>query len=160
MSIKTLNKGEIVFKQGDPSPCMYDIHWGTVGIYANYGTLEEKRLTVLSADQFFGEMGMIEGVPRSATAVAMENNTRIQEITAETFAEYFQDRPAKVLMILQHMSSRLRGLTKDYLEVCRTAAAELEAEQTGMPKSEWLKEHLDQFAAVGRMTAGDAQASL
>ena len=35
MSIKTLNKGEIVFKQGDPSPCMYDIHWGTVGIYAN-----------------------------------------------------------------------------------------------------------------------------
>lgn len=157
MNTKTFKKGEVIFRQGDPSDCMYDIHWGRVGIYANFGTLEEKQLTVLRPDQFFGEMGMIEGGPRSATAVAMENDTKIQEITAETFEEYFKTRPAKVLMVMQHMSSRLRELTKDYLEVCRTAAEEVKAEETGLPKSEWLKEHLDQFAAVGRMSAGNGQ---
>ena len=35
MSTKELKKGEVIFKQGDPSDCMYDILWGEVGIYAN-----------------------------------------------------------------------------------------------------------------------------
>ena len=155
MNIKTLKKGEIIFKQGDASTCMYDIHWGKVGVYANYGTPEEKQLTVLEADQFFGEMGMIEGSPRSATVVALENGTMVQEITAEMFEEYFKTKPVKVLMIMQNMSRRLRGLTKDYLEVCRTAAEEVEAEQTEAEKSAWLKEHLKKFALLGRSGKGN-----
>ena len=41
METKTFKKGEVIFKQGDLSDCMYDILWGEVGIYANYGTPEE-----------------------------------------------------------------------------------------------------------------------
>ena len=155
MNTKTLKKGEIIFKQGDASTCMYDILWGKVGVYANYGTPDEKLFTVLETEQFFGEMGMIEGSPRSATIVAMENGTKVLEITAETFEEYFKTRPAKVLMIMQNMSQRLRGLTKDYLEVCRTVAEEVESEQKGTAKSEWLKEHLKKFAAIGRGTGNN-----
>ena len=101
MNTKTLKKGEIIFKQGDASTCMYDILCGKVGVYANYGAPDEKLLTVLETEQFFGEMGMIEGCPRSATIVAMENGTKVLEITAETFEEYFKTRPAKVLMIMR-----------------------------------------------------------
>lgn len=155
MNTKTLKKGEIIFRQGDASTCMYDILWGKVGVYANYGAPDEKLLTVLETEQFFGEMGMIEGCPRSATIVAMENGTKVLEITAETFEEYFKTRPAKVLMIMQNMSQRLRGLTKDYLEVCRTVAEEVESEQKGTAKSEWLKEHLKKFAAIGRGTGNN-----
>ena len=71
METKTFKKGEIIFKQGDLSDCMYDILWGQVGIYADYGTPEEKLLTTLETERFFGEMGMIEGRLRSATAVAL-----------------------------------------------------------------------------------------
>ena len=140
MNTKTLKKGEIIFKQGDASTCMYDILWGKVGVYANYGTPDEKLFTVLETEQFFGEMGMIEGSPRSATVVAMEDGTKVLEITAETFEEYFKTRPAKVLMIMQNMSHRIRELTRDYLEACRAVAEAVETEKTGKEKSSWFKE--------------------
>jgi len=67
---KSYKKGEIIFKQGDPADCMYDIRWGSVGIYLNYGTSDEKMLAQLRGDDIFGEMGLVDEAPRSATAVA------------------------------------------------------------------------------------------
>jgi CRP-like cAMP-binding protein len=57
---------------------MYDIRSGSVGIYEAYGTQEEKLLTQLYANQFFGELGMIDNVERSCTAVVMENGTELE----------------------------------------------------------------------------------
>ena len=86
---KTFKMGEVIFKQGELSDCMYDILWGEVGIYAADGTPEEQLLTTLEPERFFGEMGMIEGRLRSATAVALEKDTRVKVITPETFDTYF-----------------------------------------------------------------------
>ena len=119
---------------------MYDILWGEVGIYANYGTPEEKLLTTLEPECFFGEMGMIEGRLRSATAVALEKDTRLEVITPESFDAYFKENPAKVLLIMQNMSHRIRELTRDYLEACRAVAEAVETEKTGKEKSSWFKE--------------------
>ena len=140
METKTFKKGEIIFKQSDLSDCMYDILWGQVGIYADYGTPEEKLLTTLETERFFGEMGMIEGRLRSATAVALEKDTRVKVITPETFDTYFKENPAKVLLIMQNMSHRIRELTRDYLEACRAVAEAVETEKTGKEKSSWFKE--------------------
>lgn len=118
----TLKKGGIVFRQGEPSDCMYDILWGKVGVYEQYGTDQEKRLATLDTEKFFGEMGMIEESPRSVTAVALEKDTRLRVITPETFDSYFKDSPAKILMIMQGMSSLLRELTKEYMDICRRVA--------------------------------------
>lgn len=148
--MKIYKKKQIIFREGDYEPCMYDIHLGTVGIYANYGKEDEKLITKLGEDEFFGEMGLIEASPRSATAVALENDTRVQVISAETFNEYFQKQPVKVLMIMQHMSKRLRELTKDYMDACRTVSEAMEAEENGAEQSDWVKEHLKKFTGVYR----------
>ena len=148
MENKALKKGDIIFKQGELSDCMYDILWGKVGIYADYGTPAEKLLTTLETEQFFGEMGMIECRLRSATAVALTNDTRLKVITPETFNAYFNANPAKVLVIMQHMSHRLRELTNDYLTACRTVAESVEAEKSGKEKSGGLLENLKKFSGV------------
>ena len=44
MNTKNYKKGEIIFRQGDAAETMYDILWGSVGIYLGYGTDEEKKL--------------------------------------------------------------------------------------------------------------------
>ncbi len=119
--VSTYNKGEIIFREGDPGLYMYAIHYGTVGIYVNYGTDKEKKLTVLYPNTFFGEMGMIENEPRSATAVVEEDNTVLEFIRAEDLEGLFKKNPAKVDMILTHLSHRLRALTKDYIKACREA---------------------------------------
>ena len=135
-------KGQVIFKEGDKADCMYDIRWGSVGIYANYGTPQEKLLTKLSAEEFLGEMGLIDGEPRSATAVALEKDTRVAVINGECFGAYLQERPTKVLVIMQHMSHRLRNLTKDYMEACKTVAEAVEAEENGNEKSEGLQKQM------------------
>lgn len=143
---ETYQKDAVIFKQGDYAPCMYDVLQGKVGIYANYGTEREKKLTELKAGEYFGEMGMLECYPRSATAVALEEGTQIQEITSETFSSYFQENPEKVFAIMRQMSGRIRGLTGDYMEVCRTVAETVDTAKAGREKSGWLKEHLKKFS--------------
>ena len=81
---KIYQKGEFIFKQGEYASCMYDICQGKVGIIANYGEDGEKTLTELGEGASFGEMGMLEGYPRSATAVALEDGTEVRVVTAES----------------------------------------------------------------------------
>lgn len=132
---QTYKKDEIIFKQGDPADCMYDIRWGSVGIYLNYGTDQEKMLTLLRGNEIFGEMGLVDGEPRSATAVAMERETRVEMVTKETFSCYLRERPERVIAIIQSMSKRIRTLTSDYLDACRAVKEAVETEEIGEEKS-------------------------
>ncbi len=114
--------GTIIFKEGETASCMYDIHFGRVGIYSNYGTPDQKEITVLYPNKFFGEMGMIDNETRSATAVTLDDDTTIETIDAEDLTELMKQNPPKVNMILMHLSNRLRNLTRDYTKVCKEIA--------------------------------------
>ena len=116
--VQSYSTGTVIFREGETANCMYDIHWGKVGIFTGYGTDHQNLLTELTVNQFFGEMGMIEEEPRSATAVALENNTTLEVIYPEDLEELFSKNPAKVEMIIRHLSYRLRRLTDDYMDVC------------------------------------------
>ena len=113
-------KGTVICREGERGDCIYDIHAGKVGIYTGYGTDKETKLTELFANNFFGEMGMVSGEPRSATAVALENTT-LEIIHPEDMNELFEKNPPKVNMILGHLSNRLRKLTNEYESACSVA---------------------------------------
>ena len=117
-------KGTIIFRQGEIGNYMYAVQSGHVGIYTNYGTSLEKKLTDLYADSFFGEMSLIDMEPRSATAVAEEDNTTVEIIRPEDLEKLFESNPVEVDMILSHLSSRLRSLTLDYVKACDAAMAD------------------------------------
>ena len=85
MNIKSYNKGAVIFRQGDPGDCMYDIQFGKVGIFDHYGEPDEKKIADLYTDQLFGEMGLLDHAPRSATAVALEKDTVVSVVSEEEF---------------------------------------------------------------------------
>jgi len=114
--------GEVIFREGDASDCMYYIHGGSVGIFADYDKKEQRRLATLTGEQFFGEMGLFEQRQRSATAVALEDGTFLEMIYVKDMDTLYEKNPAMVLAMLQHLSNRLRRLTKDYLNACKTLA--------------------------------------
>ena len=118
MNIKSFNKGDVIFRQGEVPKGMYDIQSGSVGVYVNYGAANETQLTVLKSGDFLGEMGMIEVYPRSATAVAMEDGTVLDEINASEFSDFFKERPERLLVIMRQLSQRLRDRTEDYEAAC------------------------------------------
>lgn len=115
----TYNRGMVICKEDDDSKCMYVLHSGSVGIYRNYRERDEEKQSELTAVSFFGELGMINETPRTATAVAESDGTRIEELYLEDLESTFQSCPDKIIMILRHMSYRLRRLNTDFLEACK-----------------------------------------
>lgn len=134
-----LRKDEVIFREGDPSNCMYDILSGSVGIYAGYGTPEEKLLTTLEADSFFGEMGLLDDQPRSATAVALEEGTRVEQLPAPELPHLLKRSPEKGFALLQYLSGRLRRLTQDYMNACRTVAEVTDPARLSLQTQAWIE---------------------
>lgn len=146
MKTITFSSGEVIFREGDLQLTMYDILKGGVGIYLDYGTPQEKQLTVLREHQLLGEMGLVEACPRSATAVALEDRTTLREITEEEYTAFFRSEPERLLALLKQMSARIRDNTEKYHEACRALAESQEAEKAGRKKSEALDRQMESIS--------------
>ena len=143
MNTLVFKKGDVIFRQGDYSEVMYDIAKGKVGVFADYETETVQQLAELKAGDFLGEMGMIEVYPRSATAVALEDDTALTEIGEDDLNEFFKDKPEKLLQIMKQMSARLRVVNQKYLNACRVAFENANAEAANAEKGEELKKEMD-----------------
>jgi len=66
METLQFSRGDVIFMENSIGSSMYEIKSGSVGIYAAYGTDSERKLTELEAGRIFGEMGVIDVMPRSA----------------------------------------------------------------------------------------------
>ena len=144
--VEKYKKGTIIFRQGEVGRCMYDIHYGTIGIYTDYGTPKEKALTTLYADKFFGEVGMLGDEPRTATAVVLEDDTMLEAIYADDFEELFQKNPTKIEMIIKHLSFRIRRLTYEYVNACKLVYDAAQAELKDSVNEE-LKKKAQEYSA-------------
>jgi CRP-like cAMP-binding protein len=133
----TFNKDQIIFCQGENASVMYDIISGKIGIYTDYQTEQEKKIAELDAGEVFGEMGLIEYWPRSATAVALEDGTVVTELGEDDLKEYLKDKPEKLLVVMRQLSRRIRETTQNYVNVCRT-----------VNESRRTQEELDKYAAL------------
>jgi CRP-like cAMP-binding protein len=109
---KNLKKGEIIFHEGSLSDCAYIIGSGSIEILTN--TPEgQKVLGTLGENEIFGEMGLIDGLPRSATARASAVSV-VYTLSPETFKQLVHKKPKALLPIMKILTSRLRG-TMSYL---------------------------------------------
>jgi CRP-like cAMP-binding protein len=98
--------GAVVFEEGDPGSRMYVLQSGGVRIVKRVGT-RELTLAHLGPGEAFGEMALLEGQPRSATAV-VEVPSRILEIDEAAFADLMRRNGEIALRLLRRLSARLR----------------------------------------------------
>ncbi len=146
MAQVSFQKGDVIFREGEFGSTMFEVRSGNVGIFVKYGTPDERKLTELAEGRIFGEMSVIEVYPRSATAVALSEVT-VEEVSAAEISEYFGSAPEKLLEIMRGQTRRLRELTNDYAEVCKTIA-EWKAKDDGGEQKGGLLGALKKFAAV------------
>jgi cAMP-binding proteins - catabolite gene activator and regulatory subunit of cAMP-dependent protein kinases len=135
MQKTVFSEGNIIIRQGELGHSFFRIEKGSVDVFLNYQTDQEKRLTTLRSGQFFGEMGVVDIYPRSATVVAAEDGTEISEIGENDLNAYFTQEPDKILELFRHISGRVRSLTEDYNEAVETLK---KLEDTQGEKSEGL----------------------
>ena len=66
----SLEPGEVLFRQGDPSELVYLVRSGEIEIFRERRDGTEEPLTLVGAGNYFGELGPMLNIPRSATARA------------------------------------------------------------------------------------------
>ena len=74
------SKGNIIFLQDESGDTLFFILRGSVkvSVYSEKG--KEVILSFLNEGDFFGEMSLLDGKPRSATVIAVEDSERCQDI--------------------------------------------------------------------------------
>ncbi len=100
------NEGDVVFAQGDEGSSLFIIDDG--GVEISYGEGKAKVcLATLFTSQYFGELSLFDGAPRSATATAVKHS-RLIRLDREDLVDFVNKNPAAALRIIAEMSERLR----------------------------------------------------
>jgi len=112
---ETYPDGKIIFEENDPPDALYIIVKGNVRIYRKLDYGKEVTLAYFSTDDFFGEQGLIESMPRSANAVTTEE-TRFIIIRNKDFQALLQKNAMISFNILKVLSQRMRETSKEMAE--------------------------------------------
>jgi CRP-like cAMP-binding protein len=97
--------GMTLFREDDPGEVMYVIQTGSVRISKRVHG-EEKLLAVLGPGEFFGEMALLNGKPRTATATVMET-ARCLVIDSRTLEEMVSRNAEIALRLIKKLAMRL-----------------------------------------------------
>ena len=116
---KSYSRGMFIFKEGKEENCMYILHSGVVSLVSNFRTKEEVKLKEYEAVTFFGEMGIISGEPRAATAIVESGTAVVETVSPEDLQNLIKTCPEKIELIFRHMSYRLRKLNIDFVNACK-----------------------------------------
>jgi signal-transduction protein with cAMP-binding, CBS, and nucleotidyltransferase domain len=105
--INEFGVGDVIFEEGSAGRELFVVLEGTVEI-AKIGGGAKTVILTLGKGEFFGEMAVIDGSSRSASAIAASPNTRVMRINHARFVYLVSQQPAFALMIMDALSKRLR----------------------------------------------------
>ena len=106
--INEFDVGDVIFEEGSTGRELYVVLDGQVEIAKLSGAAKTVIVT-LGKGEFFGEMAVIDGSARSATAIAATPKTRVMRINHARFVYLVSQQPAFALMIMDALSKRLRA---------------------------------------------------
>jgi CRP/FNR family cyclic AMP-dependent transcriptional regulator len=105
---RELKEGEVLFRVGDKGDAMYVIQSGVIDIRVPLqGPKKEMTVSVLHEGEFFGELSIIDGLPRTASAIAGET-TDLLEMKRGEFIKFLMDRPGVAISMVSIIGKRLR----------------------------------------------------
>lgn len=108
---RKFDRNQVIFYEGDLGGSLYIIASGTVKIVMMADDGREHILGLLHEGDFFGEISLIDGEPRSATAIA-QDKVNIVMISREDFIRLLRENPEMSLKIMVTLCERLRKTDK------------------------------------------------
>lgn len=111
---KPVEPGTVIFRKGDARDFMYAVTEGEVDISVNGRVVE-----TVGAGGIFGEMALIEGEPRTATATA-KTAARLVPVDERRFLFLVQQTPHFALHMLRVLSERLRRMDEQFVRATRS----------------------------------------
>ncbi|TDJ15166.1 MAG: cyclic nucleotide-binding domain-containing protein [Deltaproteobacteria bacterium] len=107
---ETLPKDAVVVQQGEYDDCLYLVVEGMIRIHRG-----ETLLAEIGPGGFFGEIALLEGIARTATATT-QSSSKLLRLERSELMHLIEELPAIAVTLLQTLSARIRTLT-DRLDV-------------------------------------------
>jgi len=132
-----LRDGEDAVRQGEPADALYLIADGRLGVFTDGPGGAARRLRTLHSGEFFGELGLFAGEPRSAT-VRAEGAVRLLRLAGEHFHQLIAEHPAFAARVEERIALyRVRDRQATASEVPETDARDTwSAEDPGLALTE------------------------
>ena len=99
-------KGAVIARQGDVGTGFFVVASGSVEVVRDGEVIAR-----LGPGQFFGELSVLDGLPRTAQVIAAEPTTCLALASWE-FEGVVRGNPSVALSVMRGLASRLRGLTE------------------------------------------------
>jgi len=106
-SRRRYRRGDIIFQKDDPGHSLFIVARGSVRIYVPSTQGADLTLAVLGPGHFFGDLSLLDGRPRSASAAAL-GDTNVVVLERSDFVAVIRTRPAAVMSVLSVVVRRLR----------------------------------------------------
>ena len=107
---RAFREGQVIFHRDDPGTGLFVVRTGLVKISIVAPDGQETLVSLLGPGEYFGEMAIMDGQPRSATATAMSRTETIY-LAREGFLRFLDQHPAAMKKIIVVLSQRLRAAT-------------------------------------------------
>jgi CRP/FNR family transcriptional regulator, cyclic AMP receptor protein len=122
-NVKSFEKGELIFKEGEKGDVMYVLLEGAVDLTKKLERGDTVLKTVETPNDFFGEMALLDERPRSASAVAVKD-TKVLAVDGPTFESMILSNGKFALKIIKVLAARIRRSNDQVSDLIETMPRE------------------------------------
>src|SRR5208337_543749 len=102
---------EVIFEEGSYGDEMYIVHSGSVKLVKK-STGQEIPIATVDPGEFFGEMALVDNAPRSVSAIAGADQTRLLALNLDKFLFLVSHQPAFALTVMHVLCQRIRDMNE------------------------------------------------
>jgi anion transporter len=152
MEEKSFVIGETIFKQGDQGDAFYLIQSGAVQVVVDSGGGNSETVAILGPQDWFGEMALLSGEPRSATIVTVKESL-LWRLSRQDWNDLIEKHPSWLLQFCATLSKRLSYVDRQYSsgrEAFKSLAEEFYASRS--PRQQQFFRHASLIGAIDNDT--------
>src|SRR6056297_692920 len=120
-----LTPGKVIFYEGEAADRFYIVMEGEVEVWKDYDSPYADLLAVHGVNKLFGEMALVDDLPRSATVVT-RSRTRMFYINEEEFQRLLKENSLVALAIIRSLSAMVRKSNQTFVEDLRERNRQLQ----------------------------------
>jgi CRP/FNR family cyclic AMP-dependent transcriptional regulator len=116
MTRRSVRRGATIFAKGDAGTGLMAVLWGSVKISVPTTDGREAVLNIMNPGEIFGEIALLDGQPRTADAVAM-NDCELMVIDRRDFIPFLRREPDVALKLIETLCARIRRTSEQVEDV-------------------------------------------
>lgn len=144
--------GEVIFRENSPAERFFIVLDGMVEVWKDYSAPHPDLLAVHGQGHLFGEMALIDDLPRSATVVA-KTETRVLYLFRQEFERILHENVSISMSILKSLSAMVRKSNESFVEDLRRQNRELETAYLELKSAQQELLQAERFSNLGKFSS-------